>query len=216
MKLRDRTEAGQLLADKLIQYQDNPNIIILALPRGGVPVGYEISKKLHAPLDILIVRKLGAPWQEELAIGAIAMGGVKVLNEEIVKSLQISPAEIEQIAAQEQTELDRRNRVYRHGEPFPDLKNKIVILVDDGLATGATMRAAVAAVKQAKPEKLIVAVPVAPSDTYHEFKKTVDEIICLSTPELFYSISQWYDYFPQTSDEEVMELLKLAKNTHIP
>lgn len=211
MKLRDRTEAGQLLANKLIKYENNTNVIVLALPRGGVPVGFEISQKLHVPLDILIVRKLGVPWQEELAMGAITMNGIQILNDEIIKNLKISSAQIKEIVSQEQAELDRRNSVYRHDEPFPDLKNKIVILVDDGLATGATMRAAVAAVRQAMPEKIIVAVPVAPNDTCREFKKIADELICLEIPQIFYSISQWYDYFPQTSDEEVIKLLELAK-----
>jgi putative phosphoribosyl transferase len=209
---QNRIQAGQELAEKLKNYADNPNVIVLALPRGGIPIGYEIAKKLNAPLDAFLVRKLGVPWHPELAMGAIAIGGIRVLNEDVTRTLNITPEVIEQVSQQENLELQRRNQLYRHGNAHPDLSKRIVILVDDGLATGATMRAAVEAIKQAKPQRIIVAVPVAPRETYEEFKKWVDEIVCLETPEVFYSISQWYEQFPQTSDEEVIELLAEAKN----
>lgn len=212
-KLRDRVEAGRLLADKLTNYANRNDVIVLALPRGGVPVGYEISKKLHAPLDAFLVRKIGVPWHEELAMGAIAMGGVKVFNQDVVGSIHISEDDIKDVVQREQKELQRRNQVYRAGKPVPNLEHRTVILVDDGLATGATMRAAVSAIKKLKPARIIIAVPVAPLDTYHEFQNLVDEIICLEKPVIFYSISQWYDSFSQTTDEEVCELLQSAQQT---
>lgn len=204
---RDRKEAGQLLAKELTQYANHKDAIVLALPRGGVPVGFEISKKLNIPLDAFLVRKLGVPWQEELAMGAVAMGNVRILNQEIIASAQIPAAEIEEITQQQQAELARRNELYRQNKPIPNLIHKTVILVDDGIATGATMHAAVEAIRQAKPAKIIIAVPVAPPETYRTFKQLVDEIICLEIPEMFSSVGQWYEFFPQTSDEEVIELL---------
>lgn len=209
-KLADRPEAGRLLADQLMQYANQKDVIVLALPRGGVPVAFEISKALKAPLDVFLVRKLGVPDQPELAMGAIAMGGTKVFNESIVNSLALSPSIIESVIEAETHELQRRNEVYRQNRPIPDLKNKTVILVDDGLATGATMRAAVLAIKKMYPKILIVAVPVSAYDTYLEFQKLVDQIICLYTPEPFYSIGLWYDDFNQTADEEVLMLLAEA------
>lgn len=211
MKLKDRTEAGQLLANKLLRYANNSNVIVLGLPRGGVPVAYEIANQLNAPLDIFLVRKLGVPWNEELAFGAIAMGNVQVFNEEILQGLRVSQVEIDAVITEQQHELKRRNQLYRQGRPLPDLQNKIVIIVDDGLATGATMRAAISAIQQSHPQKIIVAVPVAPIDTVHDLEKLVKEVICLYTPEPFYSIGQWYENFPQTSDTEVIELLNMAK-----
>lgn len=206
-RIHNRVEAGRQLAEKLKQYANRNDVIVLALPRGGVPVGYEISKALHLPLDAFLVRKLGVPGHEELAMGAIAMGDVYLFNESILKGLAISEAAIEKIKQEEQEELNRRNNVYRQGRSLPDIKNKIVILVDDGLATGATMRAAVAAIKKQNPAKIIAVVPVSAYDTYLEFQTLVDEIVCLATPEPFYSIGQWYDEFPQLEDEEVCALL---------
>lgn len=206
-KFRNRLEAGQQLATALKTYTSRSDVLVLALPRGGVPVGFEISKALNLPLDVFLVRKLGTPHQEELALGAIAMGGIHVLNESLVQSLGISDSTIKAIALKEEKELQRRNDVYRGGRAFPEVKNKIVILVDDGLATGATMRAAVTALKQSHPAKIIVAVPVSPEDTYLEFKNLVDEVVCLKIPEPFYSLSLWYDEFTQTSDDEVCALL---------
>lgn len=206
----NRKIAGELLAEKLKPYQNAADVIVLGLPRGGIPVAYEISQKLHAPLDAFLVRKLGVPWHEELAMGAIAMDR-QVLNKEVIASLNISESEIQQVAATEKKELERRNQLYRQGKPVPDLRNKIVILVDDGLATGATMRVAVIAIKKLAPKKIIIAIPVSAADTYNEFKNSVDDIVALLTPENFMAISQWYEYFPQTSDEEVIALLNAAE-----
>ncbi len=210
-KLHNRTDAGQKLAEKLAAYTNHPNAIVLALPRGGVPVGYEISKALQIPLDAFLVRKLGTPGQEELAMGAIAMGNICVFNDFVVASQNISKTTINLIIDREQKELARRNQVYRAGRPAPNLKDKMIILVDDGLATGATMRAAVLAIKQMQPAQIIVAVPVSAYDTYLEFTQLVDEVICLQTPEPFSAIGLWYDDFSQTSDSEVQTLLARAK-----
>ncbi len=204
---RDRREAGRLLAAKLAAYSDRPDVIVLALPRGGVPVAYEVSRALDAPLDIFLVRKLGVPGREELAMGAVATGGVRVLNDEVVRALQIPDHVIESVAAKEQKELERRERVYRGGRPSPDLPGRIVILVDDGLATGATMHAAVQAVAQQKPARIIVAVPTAPPETCDEFRAEVDEVICAITPEPFRAVGLWYEDFSQTTDEEIRDLL---------
>lgn len=209
----DRTEAGKLLADQLRKYANRFDVIVLALPRGGVPVGFEIAQALKAPLDVFLVRKLGVPGHEELAMGAIAMGNIRVLNDNVLRSLSISKEDIEAVAQEEQQELERRNKRYRPGKLPLDVKNKIVILVDDGLATGATMKAAVMAIKKMQPAKIIIAVPVAAQDAYRQFKGLVEEIVCLLTPPMFYSISQWYESFPQTSDEEVLELLALANQS---
>lgn len=206
-KIKNRVQAGKELAKQLENYKNRDDVIVLALPRGGVPVGFEISKALHVPLDIFLVRKIGVPDQPELAMGAIAMGGIKVFNPSIVNSLRISEAMIQAVVDVETKEMQRRNDVYRQGRPPPDVRNKIVILVDDGLATGATMRAAVVAIKSQQPAAIIIAVPVSAYETYLEFQKQVDKIICLMTPEPFYSISLWYEDFPQTEDEEVQELL---------
>lgn len=208
----DRVQAGQLLAEKLKKYQNHPAAIVLALPRGGVPVAYEISKALQLPLDLMLVRKLGSPGNEELAMGAIAMGDVVVFNEEIVHSFYITEKYIQKKIVEQKIELQRRNELYREGRPFPDLKDMVVILVDDGLATGATMRSAVQAVKKMQPAKVVVAIPVSAHDTFLKFQHEVDEIICLEAPQLLYSIGQWYHNFSQTTDEEVCDLLKLAKN----
>jgi putative phosphoribosyl transferase len=207
MLFRDRTEAGQLLAAQLRAYADRPDVLALGLPRGGVPVAYEVAQALHAPLDVFVVRKLGLPGQEELAVGAIASGGARVLNDEVVRALEIPDEVIDSLAAQEQAELERRERVYRGDRPRPDVRGRVVILVDDGLATGSTMRAAIAALRRQEPAKIVVAVPVAAAETCEELGAIADEIVCLQTPEPFYAVGLWYHDFGQTSDEEVRELL---------
>lgn len=210
MRFRDRRAAGRLLATRLIRYADQPDVIVLALPRGGVPVGYEVALALHAPLDVFLVRKLGAPGQEELALGAIATGGVRVLNPDVVEGLAISPQEIDQIAAAEGLELARRAQVYRDDLPAMIVEDRTVILVDDGLATGATMRAALVALRQEQPRRLVAAVPVAPPASCWTLSAIADEAICLETPEPFYGVGLWYGDFAPTSDDEVRDLLRLA------
>jgi putative phosphoribosyl transferase len=185
---------------------------VLALPRGGVPVAFEIAKALHAPLEVFLVRKLGVPGQEELAMGAVASGGVRVLNEDIVQSLGIANEAIERVAAKESAELERRERVYRGHRPFPELKGKTVICVDDGIATGATMRAAVTALRQAHPATLMVAAPTSARDTYEQLQREADKVVCLATPEPYIAVGLWYEQFPQTSDEEVKRLLSEASS----
>ena len=207
----NRTEAGQLLAEKLEKYANRKDVIVLGLPRGGVPVAYEVAKRLHAPLDVFIVRKLGVPGFEELAAGAIASGGVRVLNEDVVRAIPYASEAIEAVTARETAELQRREQTYREGHSAPTLRDKIVILVDDGLATGATMRAAVKALRQSGAAKIVVAVPVGPPDTCHEVEQLADETLCLSTPTLFQAVGQYYDDFSQTSDDDVRELLTSAK-----
>ena len=214
-RFRNRTEAGQLLARALDEYAGRDDLVILALPRGGVPIGYEIARRVRVPLDVFLVRKLGVPWHPELAMGALASGGVQVLNDEVVRMYGIPPHVIQAVAAQEQEELDRRAREYRGDRAFPSLEGRTVILVDDGLATGSTMRAAVAAVRQQKPASIIVAVPVAAVQTCDEFRHEVDDIVCLRMPEMFSAVGAWYDDFSQTSDEEVRALLAAAA-TSIP
>lgn len=216
MKFRDRKEAGSVLADLLNQYKNNQNVIVLGLPRGGVPVAYEIATKLQLPLDIFLVRKLGVPFHKELAMGAIASGEVKILNESLIKSLQIPTEEIDAVAKAEEQELLRREHVYRGKKPFPNLREKTVILVDDGIATGATMKVAIAALKQKHAAKIVVAVPVSAKDTFTEIKGLVDDIICPLILEEFYAVGLWYYEFPQTTDEEVIELLKNKPSPQTP
>jgi putative phosphoribosyl transferase len=210
MIFKDRTDAGHQLAARLTRYADRPDVLVLALPRGGVPVAYEVAKELNAPLDVFLVRKLGVPGHEELAMGAIASGGVRVLNEEIVNYLRIPDVVIDAVAAREQRELERRERAYRDERPTPDFKDRVVILVDDGLATGSTMRAAAASLRLQQPRRIVVAVPVSSRETCEEFRSEVDEIVCVYTPEHFQGVGLWYEDFSQTSDEQVRELLKLA------
>ena len=207
-QFQNRAEAGRQLAAKLTEFKDRRDVVILALPRGGVPVGFEVAKALNAPLDVFIVRKLGVPGQEELAFGAIASGGTTVFNEALVQALRLPPALLERVVEKEQKELERREKLYRHGKAAPDLSGKIVIIVDDGLATGATMRAAVTAIRTLKPLQIVVAVPVASSDTCRDFKTKTDALcVCVMTPEPFYGVGMWYRDFEQTTDEEVCRLL---------
>ena len=207
---KDRRDAGKQLAQELTAYAGRSVVIVLALPRGGVPVAYEVARALHAPLDIFIVRKLGLPGHEELAIGAIASGGVRVLNEDIVRALNIPESVIESIARRELQELERRERTYRGNRPPPEVRGRTVVLVDDGLATGASMRAAVAALRAQNPARIVVAVPTAAPETCEAFESEVDEIVCAMTPEPFYGVGRWYEDFSQTTDEEVRALLEEA------
>src|SRR6266436_8418535 len=206
----NRIEAGRLLAEKLEKYADRDDVIVLGLPRGGVPVANEVAERLRAPLDVFIVRKLGVPGFEELAAGAIASGGVRVLNEDVMRTIPYADAAIEAVTIKETAELQRREQIYRDGRPAPELRDRIVILVDDGLATGATMRAAVKALRESSAAKIVVAVPVGPPDTCREIEQQADETICLSTPEFFQAVGQYYEDFSQTRDEDVRELLGRA------
>ncbi len=208
---RDRSEAGRVLATKLTAYTKRQDVVVLALPRGGVPVACAVAKALHAALDVFVVRKLGVPGHEELAMGAIATGGVRVVNEEVVHMLHIPEAVIDAVAQREQQELQRREHLYRDDLAAPDVSGRVVMLVDDGLATGSTMRAAVTALRQQQPARIVVAVPVAARSTCEEFEAEVDEIICAQTPEPFYGVGYWYEDFAQTSDEEVHDLLAQAE-----
>jgi predicted phosphoribosyltransferase len=216
MLFRDRTEAGRVLAEKLSRYANRPDVVVLALPRGGVPVAYEVARALHAPLDVFLVRKLGMPGLEELAMGAIASGGVRVLNDDVVRTLQIPEDVIDAAVASEERELKRREREYRDDRPPLDVRGRTVILVDDGLATGSTMRAAVAALRQMQPAAIVVAVPVAAPSTCAELAAGVDDIVCAQTPEPFRAVGLWYDDFSQTTDEEVRELLQQAAEKNSP
>ncbi len=207
---RDRRAAGRALAEKLARHAGRPEVLVLALPRGGVPVAYEVATALGAPLDVFLVRKLGAPGREELAMGAIASGGVRVLNTDVVNHLGIPAEEIDLATAREQQELERRERAYRDDRPPPAVRDRIVILVDDGLATGSTMRAAVAALRQQGPGRVVVAVPVGAPETCQEFQAEADEVVCARAPEPFYAVGIWYEDFSQTTDEEVFALLAHA------
>jgi predicted phosphoribosyltransferase len=206
----NRAEAGQLLAEKLGKYAGRDDVIVLGLPRGGVPVAYEVARRLGVPLDVFIVRKLGVPGFEELALGAIASGGVRVLNEDVVRALPKANELIESVTTRELAELGRREQIYRDGRPAPDIGGRTVILVDDGLATGATMRAAVAALRQLGAAKIVVAVPVGAADTCREIEQEVDETVCAMAPEWFQAVGQFYEDFSQISDDEVRELLARA------
>ena len=206
----NRAEAGQLLAGKLLDYAGRDDVIVLGLPRGGVPVAFEVAQRLRVSLDIFIVRKLGVPGFEELAVGAIASGGVRVLNKDVARALPNAEEVIEAVTARETTELERREQSYRDGRPAPELGGKTVILVDDGLATGATMRAGVAALRQRDVAKIVVAAPVGAPETCRELQDEVDDIVCAMAPEYFQAVGQYYKDFAQTSDEEVRELLARA------
>jgi putative phosphoribosyl transferase len=206
----DRTEAGRLLASKLLRFANRSDLLVLALPRGGVPVAFEVANALRAPLDVFLVRKLGVPGHEELAFGAIATGGMRVLNEDVVHSMRLSREQIEIAVAREQAELARRERSYRGDRPPPNPAGLCVILVDDGLATGATMLAAARALRQENPKQIVVAVPVAASATCNEFRPEVDDVICAVTPEPFHAVGLWYEDFSQTTDQQVRDLLERA------
>ena len=210
LPLRNRKVAGQALAEALLEYKQRDDVIVLGLPRGGVPVAVEVAEALGAELDLMLVRKLGTPGQKELAMGAIASGGSRVMNEDVVCSLNISEDAIRQVEESERKELQRREQAYRGERPFPVLANRCVILVDDGLATGATMRAAVDAVRQDSPAHLVVAVPVAPADTLEMLREQVDKLVCLAVPEYFRAIGLWYIDFSQVSDDEVRDILARA------
>jgi predicted phosphoribosyltransferase len=211
MIYRNRSDAGKYLAARLVKYANRDDVLVLALPRGGVPVGFEVAKALHAPLDIFLVRKLGVPGREELAMGAISTGGVQVLNEDTVDYLRVPSSVIAAVAADELRELERRQLAYRGDRREPDVRKMTVILVDDGLATGATMRAAAAALRQQNPARIVVAVPVSASQMCDQYRLGVDEIICAKTPQPFHGVGMWYDDFSQTTDEEVRELLARAE-----
>jgi putative phosphoribosyl transferase len=211
-KFRDRSEAGQLLAGELVHYANRPDVIVLGLPRGGVPVAFEVARTLRAPLDVFIVRKLGTPGQPELAMGAIATGGVRVLNMPVVEELGIPMEVIESVRAEEEEELKRRELAYRGRHSEPRVCGKTVILIDDGVATGATVRAAIRALNAQHPGRLIVAVPTAAASTYFELRSEVDEFVTLMTPERFLGVGMWYEDFSQTSDAEVSDLLARARS----
>ena len=208
---RDRADAGRQLAARLKPYAGTPDVMVLALPRGGVPVAYEVARALHAPMDVFIVRKLGVPGQEELAMGAVATGGVRVLNHQVVNALGIPDYVIDAVVKWETDELKRREQLYRGHRPPPNVPGKTVILVDDGLATGSTMLAAVRALREQGPARIVVAVPVASPDTCELLKTHVDEVVCAATQEPFYAVGFWYRDFAQTTDEEVRGLLSLAQ-----
>src|SRR6267378_4882466 len=208
---RDRSEAGRLLAEKLARYSNRPDLLVLGLPRGGVPVAYEVARSLNAPLDVFLVRKLGVPGHEEFAMGAIATGDVRVLNPQAVRALSIPDYVIDSVVAREQQELERRERLYRGNRPAPDVRGKTIVLVDDGLATGASMQAAVQALREKQARRIVVAVPIAAPETCEQLKEQVDDIICAVTPDPFYAVGLWYRDFSQTTDEEVRKLLERAR-----
>jgi putative phosphoribosyl transferase len=208
---KDRVDAGRLLAMQLKEYANQPDLLVLGLPRGGAPVAFEVARALKAPLDVFLVRKLGVPGHEELAMGAIASGGVHILNDMVVKGLNIDNEAINQVTERELKELQRRERQYRGDNPEPELHNRTVILIDDGLATGTTMRAAAIALRQQQPARIIVAVPVAAPETCDEFRDLVDEVVCAVTPRELYAVGLWYEDFSQTSDDEVVELLERSR-----
>ena len=214
-RFHDRREAGQLLARQLADYKDR-DVVVLALPRGGVPVAYEIARELGAPLDVFVVRKLGVPWQPELAMGAIAGRGTEVLNGDVVTAYNIPPHVIRTVAEREGLELQRRLQEYRGNRPLLDLRGRVVILVDDGLATGSTMLAAIKALRQDYPKAIVVAVPVAAVDTCRRLQGEVDNIVCLRTPTDFSAVGLWYEDFSQTTDDEVRELLSYDTTETFP
>jgi len=209
-RYRDRRDAGRRLEEELREYANRPDVIVLALPRGGVPVAYEVATALHTPMDVFIVRKIGLPDHEELAIGAIATGGVRILDERTIRAFGVSEAELATVIAAETRELKRREHLYRGNRPPLDVRGKTVILVDDGLATGSTMLAAVTALRRENAARVVVAVPIAPPETCDAFREVVGDIVCVMTPEPFYAVGRWYEDFSQTTDDEVHELLELA------
>jgi putative phosphoribosyl transferase len=210
---RDRRDAGRQLAERLLPWAGRPDVLVMALPRGGVPVGYEVARRLGAPLDVFVVRKLGVPGHEELAMGALATGGIRVLNPDVIEPLGITAEVIEAVAAREAGELERRERAYRGDRPPADVAGRVVILVDDGLATGATMRAAALAVRARGPSRLVVAAPVGAPDACQALSAVADETVCLLTPGWFSAVGAWYDDFSPTTDAEVRELLERAASS---
>lgn len=211
MPYRDREEAGRMLGKRLASYASGPETIVLGLPRGGVPVALEVARILHAPLDVFLVRKLGLPSQPELAMGAIASGGVQVINEDLIHAAKVTASELAETLARETAELRRREELYRGDRPALRLQGRVVVLIDDGLATGASLRAAIAAVSAHHPAKLVVGVPVGAPDSCLSLATLVDELVCPLRPDPFYAVGCWYDHFGQTSDEEVRECLEAAK-----
>jgi putative phosphoribosyl transferase len=212
-QFQDRAEAGRVLADRLTNYAGSPDVVVLALPRGGVPVGFQVARSLGTPLEVLSVRKLGVPGREELAMGAIASDGTRVVNRRVVRELGIAEDKLQAVAAAEQQELERRERTYRDQRPPPELTGKVVIVVDDGLATGATMWAAVAAIRRQRPARVVVAVPVGAASTCQQLQEAADEVVCASTPALFVAVGQAYRDFGQMTDAEVCALLDAARAT---
>lgn len=214
MLFEDRAEAGKWLAERLQAYARRPDVVVLGLPRGGVPVAFEVARALEAPLDVFLVRKLGLPGHEELAMGAIASGGVRVVNDDVVQAMSVPARVIDDVAAREERELERREKAYRGARPLPDLGGKTVIVVDDGLATGSTMKAAAAALRRLGPARVVVAVPVAAADSCAQVGREVDELVCAPTPEPFLAVGRWYRDFSETSDDEVRALLEAAEAQH--
>ena len=210
MRFHDRQDAGRHLADELAAYANRSDVVVLALPRGGVPVGAAIAERLAAPLDVWVVRKLGVPGYPELAMGAIAVGGIEVLNHDVIDSLRISPAQVAQVASRERVELDRRARAFRGDRALPDVRDRVVILVDDGLATGATMEAAILAVRTLAPSAIVVAVPVGARETCDRLRGLADRLVCSQTPDAFHAVGQWYEDFSETTDDDVRRLLVAA------
>ena len=213
MTFQNRRDAGKRLASLLHEYAGVKNVLVLGLPRGGVPVAYEVAQALHAPLDVFVVRKLGVPGQEELAFGAIATGGVRILNSSVMEHARITEEEVETVSRAETKELERRERAFRGGRAAPQIEGRTVILIDDGLATGATMRAAIMALRQQHPARIVVGVPAASPESCAEFQDEVDDIVCAVTPDPFYSVGSWYDDFSQTTDEEVQDLMDRVSQT---
>jgi putative phosphoribosyl transferase len=213
-KFHNRREAGKILAEKLIHFANKPDVLVLALSRGGIPVAYEVSQKLNVPMDVLVIRKLRTPGHEEVTMGAVAQGGTRVLNEAVIKTLYISDKIVEQVTSEALAEINKLDLFYRSNKPVPIIKNKTVILVDDGLATGNTMKAGIKAVKKQNPSKVIMAVPITDKFVFEEFKPLADQLICCETPENFGKVSLWYDDFAKTSDDEIN--LLLGKSEKLP
>ena len=204
----NRTDAGRKLAGHLAAYANRADVIVLGLPRGGVPVAFEVARALHAPLDVFLSRKLGVPGQEELAFGALASGGVCVLDQDLIREVGISPEEVARVTEKAQKELERRESVYRAGRPPLRVEGLTALLVDDGIATGSSIRAGAQALRQMKPARIVIAVPVAPASTCKRLRDEVDELVCLHMPEMFFAIGQFYEDFSQLSDEEVIDFLR--------
>jgi putative phosphoribosyl transferase len=212
MQFLNRRDAGRQLATKLAGYAGDPGVLVLGLPRGGVPVAYEVARALHAPLDVFVVRKLGVPGHRELAMGAIASGGLRILNVDVIDALGISPAAVESVASRELLEMERQQRTYRGNAPLPEFFGRTIVVVDDGLASGSTMRAAVGALRQNHPARIIVAVPVAAAETVRLLREEADDVVCLIAALDFHAVSMWYEDFSQTSDAEIRSLLQSASH----